>query len=210
LFDLDGTLVDSAPGITATLAHTFEVLGHPVPSPTKLLEFVGPPLLASFGTLAHMSEIEAANALAIYRERYLEAGVFNVTAYEGIPELLSALNEHGIPVGLATSKPESLARIALEHLGLLHYINVLTGASEDEVRSAKKDVVAEALVRLKAFADDVSAPVLIGDRSYDVEGAAANGVPTIFARWGYGSRAEEVGAVAVVNTPAELQALLLG
>ena len=209
LLDLDGTLIDSAPGITSTLAWTFEKLGRPIPSPTGLLEYVGPPLLHSFENLAGMSETDARQALATYRERYLEHGVMNVTAYDGIAEVMAAIKASGTPSSLATSKPESLARLALTHLGLMDHLDVMTGASEDEVRSEKKDVVELALKRLAAFGADLSNPIMVGDRYYDVEGAAANGVPTIFVTWGYGSPAEQVGAVAVVDTPAELQALLL-
>jgi phosphoglycolate phosphatase len=208
LFDLDGTIIDSAPGITATLAWTFERLGRPIPSPSKLLEYVGPPLLESFETIGGMTEVEAHQALATYRERYLEHGVTNVSVYEGVPELLARIAEAGLPLGLATSKPESLARLALTHLGLIDYIDVLTGASEDEVRSAKADVVELALERLTAYGADISAPVLIGDRFYDIEGAAANNVPTIFIEWGYGSVAEQVGAVAVAATPDDVAGIL--
>lgn len=209
LLDLDGTLIDSAPGITSSLAWTFEQLGEPVPSPSALLEYVGPPLLQSFETIGGMSETEARQALATYRERYLDHGVTNVTAYEGIETTLAAIRSSGLPSSLATSKPESLARLALTHLGLMDYIDVMTGASEDEVRSEKKDVIALALTRLEAFGADLSNPIMVGDRFYDVEGAAANGLPTIFVTWGYGSPAEQVGAVAVVSTPAELVELLL-
>lgn len=209
LLDLDGTLIDSAPGITSTLAWTFERLGRPIPSPTALLEYVGPPLLHSFENRAGMTEVDARQALATYRERYLEHGVMNVTAYEGIAGVMAAIKASGMPSSLATSKPESLARLALTHLGLMDHLDVMTGASEDEVRSEKKDVVELALKRLAAFGADLSNPIMVGDRYYDVEGAAANGVPTIFVTWGYGSPAEQVGAVAVVDTPAELEALLL-
>ena len=210
LFDLDGTIVDSAPGITATLAYTFEQLGRPIPSPSKLLEFVGPPILESFEHLAGMTEVEAHQALAVYRERYLEHGVGNVTIYPGLADLLRSIHESPVALSLATSKPESLARIALTSLDVIQYLDVLTGASEDEVRSAKADVVEEALIRLDAFGADISRPVMIGDRFYDVEGAAAHGVPTIFVEWGYGSPAEQVGTVASASTATELQELLLG
>jgi len=209
LFDLDGTIIDSAPGITSSLAWMFEKLGHPIPTPSKLLEYVGPPLLESFESIGGMTEVEARQALATYRERYLEHGVTNVTAYDGLPELLQTLDDSPLPMSLATSKPESLARLALTHLGLLDRLDILTGASEDETRSAKADVVKLALERLEAFGADISRPIMIGDRFYDIEGAAANGVPTIFVEWGYGSPAEQVGSVASVATPAELRALLL-
>jgi phosphoglycolate phosphatase len=98
----------------------------------------------------------------------------------------------------------------LSHFGLLDQFDIITGASDDEVRSSKQDVVAEALLRLTAFGADLSRPVLVGDREHDVEGATANGVPTIFVDWGYGSPAEQAGTIAVAHTPAELQRLLLG
>jgi len=204
LFDLDGTIADSAPGITACLAQTFEQLGMPVPSPAKLLEYVGPPILESFEELAGMTVVEAKQALAIYRALYLEHGVGNVSIYPGLADLLRRIHESPMALSLATSKPESLARIALTSLGVIQYLDVLTGASEDEVRSAKADVVEEALVRLRAFGADTSRPVMIGDRSYDVEGAAAHDVPTIFVEWGYGSPAEQVGTVGVAKTADEL------
>jgi phosphoglycolate phosphatase len=210
LFDLDGTIVDSAPGITATLAHTFEQLGLPVPSPAELVAYVGPPILDSFRDLAGFSPEQSQRALTIYREEYLERGVFDATVYPGIPELLRSIHEAGVPLSLATSKPETPATLILEHYGLAEFFDVITGASEDEVRSAKKDVVEEALRRLRAIGADTSNPVMVGDREHDVHGAQAHDVPTIFVRWGYGSPAEEVGALAIVDDADALSDLLLG
>jgi phosphoglycolate phosphatase len=124
--------------------------------------------------------------------------------------VLKAIHESPLPMSLATSKPELPATLILEHFNLAKYFDIITGASEDEVRSAKKDVVAEALLRLEAMGADVSRPVLVGDREHDVQGAAANNVPTIFVEWGYGSVAEQAGSIATVSTPEELQRLLLG
>ena len=210
LFDLDGTIVDSAPGITATLAYTFETMGLPVPSPVELLAYVGPPILDSFRDRAGLSLGEAAEALAIYRPRYLESGALDATVFPGVAEVIRAVHAAGVPLSLATSKPETPATFMLSHFGLLDQFDIITGASDDEVRSSKQDVVAEALVRLDAFGADLSRPGLVGDREHDVEGAAANGVPTIFVDWGYGSPAEQVGSVALARTPAELRTLLLG
>lgn len=208
LFDLDGTIVDSAPGITSSLAFTFQELRLPVPSPAELVAYVGPPILDSFRDLAGFDPEQSARALEIYRQHYFEVGVFDATVYPGVEAVLRAIHESDMPLSLATSKPEYPAKIILEHFGLLKYFDVITGASDDEVRSSKADVVAEAIERLKAFGADLSKPVLVGDRVHDVEGAAMHRVPTIFVRWGYGSRAEEVGTIAVVDTPAQLEELL--
>lgn len=208
LFDLDGTIVDSAPGITSSLAYTYEAMGRPVPPPAKLLEWVGPPIMDSFRDLAGFDPLTSARALAIYREHYVQSGVFDATVYPGVPDVLRAIHESGIPLSLATSKPESTAHLVLEHFGLAGYFDEITGASEDEVRSAKKDVVAEALRRLRARAADLTRPVMVGDRIHDIEGAAEHGVPTIVVGWGYGSPAETAGAVATVSSPRELLAAL--
>jgi phosphoglycolate phosphatase len=208
LFDLDGTITDSAPGITATLAYTFERMGIPVPSPAGLLEYVGPPILDSFRDLAGMDGEQSALALEIYREKYLDDGAYDSTVYPGMPALLRKLSEDDRKVSLATSKPELPATLILEHFGLAPYFDVITGASADEVRSAKTDVVAEALVRLRELGADLSRPVMVGDRHHDVEGAADHGVPTIFVDWGYGAPAEAAGAVATVSTPEELRQAL--
>jgi phosphoglycolate phosphatase len=210
LFDLDGTIVDSAPGITATLAYMFETLGKPIPTPSELLRYVGPPLLDSFRDYAGFTPEESAVALEVYREKYINVGAYDAAQYDGVGLVLKAIHESPIMLSLATSKPELPATLILEHFNLARYFDVITGASEDEVRSAKKDVVAEALVRLAALGADISRPVLVGDREHDVHGAAANNVPTIFVEWGYGSPAEQVGSVATVTTPDELLPLLLG
>jgi phosphoglycolate phosphatase len=208
LLDLDGTIVDSAPGITATLAWTFEKLGMPIPTPTEMLAWVGPPLLDAFRELAGLPEDEARAALAVYRERYREVGVYDATVYPGMAELIRDLHARGVPTSLATSKPESLATAILEREGLLPFVDVITGASEDERRSAKADVVALALERLRERGADVSRPVLVGDRHHDVEGAAVHGVPTILVAWGYGGSAEAAGAIATAADTDELARLL--
>ena len=210
LFDLDGTIVDSAPGITATLAYTFEQMGLPIPTPSELVAYVGPPILDSFRDRAGFTPEQAHHALEIYRPQYLETGVYNATVYDGLPGVLRAIHSAGVPLSLATSKPELPATLILEHFGLASQFDIITGASADEVRSAKADVVAEALVRLEAFGADLSNPVMVGDREHDVHGAAAHGIPTIFVEWGYGSPAEQAGTVASVSTAEELQRLLLG
>jgi phosphoglycolate phosphatase len=169
---------------------------------------VGPPIMDSFRDLAGFDLAESHRALDIYRGRYLSTGVFDATVYSGVPEVLRAIHTAGIPLSLATSKPETPAKLILDHYGLSSEFDELTGASDDEKRSRKADVVEEALRRLQAGGADLSRPVLVGDRIHDIEGAAEHEVPTIFVTWGYGSPAEQAGAVAVANTPAELLTLL--
>lgn len=209
LFDLDGTIVDSAADITASLAHMFTELGLDVPSEDVLLAYVGPPLLDSLRLSAGFDDAEAWAALSIYRDHY--AGhVLNSPVFPGVAGVLERLHAAGIPIALATSKPEAMARKVLDHADLSRYFEVIAGASDNEERSTKADVVAEALRRLQAKGVDTGNSVMVGDRGYDALGAAANGVPTIMVEWGYGSPAEAGDAMAVVHSADQLRSLLLG
>lgn len=208
LLDLDGTITDSAPGITDTLVWTFEQLGLTPPPQDELMLWVGPPIMESFTGLGGMDLPTAERALEVYRERYLDRGAYDSRLYEGMGQLVRDIAAAGIPLSLATSKPETPATLMLEHFTIAHCFTVVTGASDDEVRSAKADVVAEALVRLEAGGADLSNVVMVGDRIHDIEGAAEHGVPTIAVTWGYGTDAEHEHAAAVVSTVGELRSLL--
>ncbi|MFS2031181.1 MULTISPECIES: HAD hydrolase-like protein [unclassified Curtobacterium] len=209
LFDLDGTISDSAPGILESLTHTFRKVGVPVPDHATLLSFVGPPIMDTFTTALGMDAEQAEHTLSVYREHYLSHGALDSAMFPGIDVVLRTLHDAGLPISTATSKPETPATYILEHYGLTGDIDIITGASDDEVRSSKADVVEEALRRLDARGFDTSRPVLIGDRLHDVQGAAVHGVPTIFAEWGYGSPAEAEGTIAQAATPLDLLPILL-
>lgn len=209
LFDLDGTIADSAPGITASLGYMFEKLGRPVPTEEELLAWVGPPILDSFRDLAGMDLVESAQALAIYRQHYLSNGGSEVPLYRGVAGILRSIHKAGIPLALATSKPEFAASLILDNGNITQCFRVIAGSSIDEIRSAKKDIVAEALARFDMIGVDRSNPIMVGDRFYDVEGAAANGVPAIYVDWGYGASGESEGAIASVSSSEELRPLLL-
>lgn len=211
LFDLDGTITDSAPGIVARLVKTFEELGRPVPSEADLLQWVGPPMLESFEQRAGMTPDEAQDALIVYRAISAVDGPWTGSAvYPGVAGIIKTLSAQGVPLAITSSKPESQVQAVLDHFALSRYFTVLCGASEDEVRSSKADVIEEALRRLTAKDVDLSKVVLVGDRHHDVEGAAAHGIPTILVEWGYGSPAEAEHAVAVVHSTDQLAKLLLG
>lgn len=207
LFDLDGTIVDSAPGILASLGWTFEQLRMPVPPPVEMMPWIGPPLLESFRVLAGLDERTAQRALGLYREHYGELGAFDAQLFPGVVDVVRELREGGVPLSIATSKPESTARRILDHFEISGLFTEITGAADDETRSTKGEVIAEALRRLAVNAE-LERPVHVGDRHHDVEGAALHGIPSIFAAWGYGSPAEAAGAIATVDTAEELLAEL--
>ena len=210
LFDLDGTITDSAPSIIDRLSRTLTALGRPVPAPADLVPFVGPPILDGFRDVASMTEQEAIEALEVYRAFAASDGpAAESHVYPGMLGLIRDLHAAGVPLALATSKGEAQAERVLAHLELRDAFTVVCGSSPDETRSSKADVVEETLRRLREQDVDLSNTVMVGDRSHDIEGAAEHGVPTIMVEWGYGSPAESVGAIAVVHSVDGLRSALL-
>ena len=206
LFDLDGTLTASGPGITRSVAAALKELGLPALDADSLVRFIGPPLLDSFRDIAGLDEITALEAVAAYRSYFVEFGMFENAVYPGIPGLLRELVDTGRRLAVATSKPLPYAVPIIEHFALARYFEAVFGPALDGDGTEKGDVVAQALGALHVDLDDV---VLVGDRSHDVVGAHENGIPCIGALWGYGSREELADAEALAADVDEL-AMLLG
>lgn len=201
LWDMDGTLLDSAAGVTASAARALAAVGAAVPPAGDLVRLVGPPMLESFREHLGHDEALARLALRHYRKAYADHGAHQSVPYNGIRELLEQLHRAGVPMALATSKAEDQALRMARLFGIDHYFSAVCGASDQEARWSKADVIAEVLDRLRAAKVDVSAPLMVGDHSYDVAGAAVHGIPTVFAGWGYGSAGEEAGAAFVAPFP---------
>ena len=208
LIDLDGTLVDSAPGIVSTIAFTLKEMGKEVPPMKDLVRWVGPPLPESFRTRGHMADDEADEAVRVYRARYLDVGVYDAKLFEGVAGLLMGLKNAGAHLAIATSKPTTPATIMLEHFTLSDFFDVIACAADDETRGKKEEVVEDALAGLNARGVDTTSAIMIGDRIHDVEGAAVHGLDTIMVRWGYGGPAEWAQAHRVVDTPQQLHQAL--
>lgn len=182
LFDLDGTLTDSAPGIVASFRHALAAVGAEAPAGDLASLLVGPPMHLSLARLGLAGRAD--EAVAAYRTDYTARGWAMNTVYEGVRELLNDLRAAGVRLAVATSKAEPTARRILEHFGIAGHFEVIAGASLDGARSAKTDVLAHALRQLQPLPDRI---LMVGDRSHDVEGAAAHGIPTVVVGWGYGA-----------------------
>lgn len=209
LFDLDGTLTDSGPGITACVQYALEKMGRPEPDLKKLEVFVGPPLVDQFMAYAGFTKEEADQAVVYYRERYTTKGMFENALYPGIEELLAYLKDQGCVLAVASSKPEPYVHQILEYFKLTGYFTEIVGAElEEGQRSTKEEVIEEALKRLhmESSRQDV---VMVGDRSYDVLGAHACGIQCIGVAYGYGSMDELIraGVTYVADSVEELEIL---
>lgn len=203
MFDLDGTLTDSRPGIINSVVYALEQLGVPALSDERLRAFVGPPLHDSFADLG----IEPEAAVAAYRGYFATTGIYENSVYDGVPALLSGLAVAGLPLAVATSKPTVFALRVLDHFDLTRHFVAVHGAELDGTNRHKHEVLALALASLDI---DAGAAVLVGDRAADVIGAARCGVPFIGASWGYGEPGELVtaGASAMAPTPGDVLTLI--
>ncbi|WP_369140820.1 HAD hydrolase-like protein [Modestobacter versicolor] len=208
LFDLDGTLVDSTPGIWASIRVAAAELGLPAPTPGQLRAMVGPPLEDGFAGAFGLGGDDVVRAVAAYRAHYTAGAMFDATVYAGVPELLGTLRAGGAVLAVATSKPEPFAVRVLAHVGLLAAFDSVHGATLDGAVRHKDQVVAAAL----AAHPDGARPVLVGDRAQDVLGARAHGLPCVGAGWGPAPPGEllAAGAAVVVDSPGEVPAALAG
>lgn len=208
LFDLDGTLVDSRPGIFNCIQYSLEHHQLPVPAAENLLWCIGPPILESFAKLVgpdspHLFE----PAVVKYRERYSEIGIFECEVFPEIIETLEELQRLGHTMHVATSKAEIYAKRIITHFEMDRFFTSVNGSELDGTRANKAELIAHILEQQKIARDEV---VMIGDREHDIIGAVKNGVPSIGAMWGYGTGKEliESGATLCARVPRLLVELV--
>ncbi len=209
LFDLDGTLTDPKEGITKSVQHALKAFGIEEPDRDKLTVFIGPPLVPSFMEFYGLDHEQALEAVKVYRERFSTVGLYENRVLEGIPEMLARLKAEGKVLAVASSKPEEFVLKILEHFGLRDYFDEVVGALLDETRTAKKDVIEEALRRLKI--KDRSEVLMIGDRKHDAEGARLCGLDSLGVYTGFAEEdeLEEAGATFVCHSVEEMAERLI-
>jgi phosphoglycolate phosphatase len=181
VFDLDGTLTDSAEGIVASFLHALSHVGAAVPEGDLAAQIIGPPMDDTFRAMELGEHADA--AIAAFRAEYGARGWAMNALFDGIAQLLADLRAAGVRLAVATSKLEPTARRILAHFELEQYFEVVAGASPDGSRKTKEEVLAHALAQLRPLPERV---VMVGDRSHDVDGAAAHGIDAVVVGWGYG------------------------
>ena len=209
LFDLDGTLTDPEEGITKAVQLALAHFGIQVEDRTSLRPFIGPPLWDQFQEYAGLSAEQSDEAVKVFRQYYLEKGVYENREYDGIRQMLGALKCAGYRLYVATSKPETTAGIVMKYFGFTDYFAYVAGADLEGTRVRKADVI-RYLLEKEGIADPGEA-VMIGDRKHDVLGAKEVGMDSIGVLYGYGSREEleEAGAGRITASVEELEEYLL-
>lgn len=205
-FDLDGTLIDSAVGITRCVAHALQRMSHPVPAQSELLRWIGPSLRTSFTPLLQ-DPARVEQAVEHYRERFDSHGWTEHEVYPGIADTIDALHAAGHRLAVVTAKNEPHARRIVDHLPFGHRFETVVGASADGSLSDKRDLIAVALQRLALEPDECW---MIGDRHMDVDGARHHGMRNVGVLWGFGGEHElrQAGAHRMAAHPHELPSLL--
>jgi phosphoglycolate phosphatase len=204
-FDLDGTLIDSAVGITRCVAYALERLDQPVPGAAELRQWIGPALRVSFLPLLQDAD-KVEQAVAFYRERFETHGWEEHELYPGIGDVVEALHAAGHRLAVVTAKNEPHARKIIEHLPFGHRFEDVIGSTADGRLSHKPELIGEALLRLKPS----DTPTMIGDRHMDIDGARHHGMPSVGVLWGFGSEDELREATHLVASPQELLRVLMG
>lgn len=202
LFDFDGTLFDTYPGIARCVNLALAKMGKPPLPPETLRRFLGPPLYSSMSAYAGLDEDESEEAVRLFRAEYESAGVFESRPYEGLPQLLKKLNAAGVELGVASSKPIASIHILLEKHGMKDCFTRICGADKAERSADKRDLLLGAMTRRDA--------IMVGDRKFDVEAAKALGLRAVGVKYGFGEEEELVasGADFLAADAAELETIL--
>lgn len=207
-FDLDGTLTDPREGITRSIAYALERMGVAPPPLDDLTFAIGPPLRASLARLiGDDSPATVERALALYRERFADVGLYENAVYDGIADTLVALAAAGATLFVATSKPRIYAERIVRHFALDGHFVSVHGCELDGTREDKRDLLAHLM---QHHGLSPAGAAMIGDRGVDMIAARHHGIRAIGALWGYGTRGEleEAGAEALCERPRELPGLL--
>ncbi len=210
IFDFDGTVVDTGEGILKSLQYSFSEMGREIPDLNDLKKFIGPPIHYSYTTYYGVSEQEVGKYIKKYRERYRAKGIYECALYKGFPEILDELHEKGVKVGIASSKPESLIYDVANYLCVTEKFDAIVGVQmDDSNHSSKTGLVLEAMKKLDA--EDKKKVLMVGDRCYDIDGAAGAEVDSCGVLWGYGSKEEfrEHNATYIVSDTEELLKIVL-
>ena len=185
LFDQDGTLLDSAPGIKHCAQEVLRKLGYKVPKAKDLDYFIGPPLRDCF-RLSKVKEEDIEEAVLLYRGLYESEGKYNATVYPSVKEELRKLKENGCRLFVCTSKNGELAKDILTHFGLEECFEETFGSSSDGVGAKKGEIIRRCLASLEDEAD----VMMVGDTELDARGAKENSIPCVLVNFGYGNKKE--------------------
>ena len=191
LFDLDGTIIDSAESITRSAQYALEKFGISVNDLKELYPFIGPPLVDSFMKFYGFSEQDAMLATQYYRDRYAVKGIYETKLYDGVEDMLRSVKNLGYKIAITTSKNEPHSIMILEYHKIASLFDTISGGNADGTCATKRDVVEKALKRLGVTDDERKNETwLVGDRIFDIEGARQCAVRPVGVSYGFAPQGE--------------------
>lgn len=201
IFDLDGTLLDTMPGVINCGRYALSRLGMPQITEVEARKFLGPPLAESFPNFFGVQQDKVEDAINFFREKY-ESEQYNARVYDGIVPLLDYIKQRQIKIAVATLKHESFAQGVLEHFKIAQYFDIICGAST-EAESKKENLINKIL---KEFNIESEKAVLIGDTRFDAKGAQNANVDFIAVTYGFMKEGEfdDYNPIAICDTPKEV------
>ncbi|QYH19440.1 HAD-IA family hydrolase [Corynebacterium aquatimens] len=202
MLDVDGTLIDSFPGIREGFVRALDSIGHPLPDDQFLARIPGPPMRESMAA-AGLDPEQVARAMRVYSDFMSTEGWRDFTVFDGVLDLVAEWKAEGLGVVTATSKSERFARLALEEAGIMQHIDFLGAANPDAGRVTKIEVIRHVLDSV-----DPPHPIMVGDRIHDFEGAAEFGIPSVAVTWGYGTEEEWAQANHIARSPEALKEIV--
>lgn len=210
LFDLDGTITESGTGIINSVEYALKKMSIEVKNKDILKRFIGPPLKDSFMNICGMNVKDAEQAVRFYREYFSDKGMFENKVYDGFIDTIKILKSSGRILAVATSKPEEYAKRIADKLGFKEYFDKICGATMDDSRSAKADVISYTLETM-GLTEHNDMILMVGDRENDIHGAKENGIDSMGVLYGYGEQKEleDAGALYIARTVKDIADIIL-
>lgn len=209
IFDLDGTLLNTYPGVRDGVLYLIDKYKLPMLTEEQLQSFVGPPVSVSLQKHYGIDEATSVEMLKDFREYYAKESLLHADEYEGLKQTLKDLQNEGVQTTVATYKRDDMAKNILGHFELDKNLDSIFG-SDAEGKLSKSDIIRLAIE--DAGISDYSEAVMIGDTDNDAKGAAELGVPFIGVTYGFGFKTKEdvmrFSNVGVANSPKELMELI--
>lgn len=210
-FDMDGTIGNTQEGIFKSTIYAFEKLGVSIDtSYESLRRVIGPPLVYAYMEYFGLSEADAEKARDLYRERYSVTGIYEMKLYDGMEKTLKALKNIGVKLAVVSAKPQEFIDRIVPHFGLDKYIDLNVGVTMHEKDTSKVHLIKRAVDHFGIT--DMSEVVMVGDRMYDLDGAAELGIDGIGVSYGFGDIDELKNSpnVFIANSPEKIAEFIKG
>ncbi len=207
IFDFDGTIADTFRGVRFCILEALHAFGYDETDEAKLHTYLGPPLFDSFMLYCHDEET-ARQMVAKYREVYRAGAMLKCDLYDGITDVFADLNEAGVKIAIASSKPGEFVKRLLGHFGIEQYFDFISAPVIGKPDPSKYELITAAVSALGA---DPSATAMVGDRKFDIEGAKQAGIFAVGVSYGFGTtdELEAYGADFICHTPEQISELIL-